>query len=165
MPPDQSLERRREHRPIPLATKRYGHPGLRRRRFRVSCPQQICNVARMPPGSSNPRRNAEIHPVPVKSVTQRILAALHRLRSAWLAQRTAHINSVLLLDSRRLPSRRGVKPPRLSSTSCSLSADWPDACLALIGRCTFWSTRELPMWRPGRPPALQSTLISYANRI
>ena len=39
-------------------------------------------------------RNAEIRPVPVKSVEQQTLAALHRLRSAWLAQRTAHINTL-----------------------------------------------------------------------
>jgi transposase len=37
-------------------------------------------------------RNEEIHPVPVKSVAQQGLAALHRLRSAWVADRTARIN-------------------------------------------------------------------------
>jgi len=39
-------------------------------------------------------RNAEIHPVPAKSVEQQTLASLHRLRSAWLATRTASINAV-----------------------------------------------------------------------
>lgn len=39
-------------------------------------------------------RNEEIRPVPVKSVTQQALAALHRLRSRWLAARTARINTV-----------------------------------------------------------------------
>ena len=39
-------------------------------------------------------RNEEIHPVPVKSVEQQSLAALHRLRSGWLAIRTARINAV-----------------------------------------------------------------------
>src|SRR5262250_3019489 len=34
-------------------------------------------------------RNESIHPVPVKSATHQALAALHRLRSAWLAARTA----------------------------------------------------------------------------
>jgi len=33
-------------------------------------------------------RNEEIHPVPVKSVDQQALTALHRLRSTWLATRT-----------------------------------------------------------------------------
>jgi transposase len=37
-------------------------------------------------------RNEEIYPVPVKSVAQQGLAALHRLRSAWVADRTARIN-------------------------------------------------------------------------
>jgi transposase len=39
-------------------------------------------------------RNAEIHAVPVKSVNQQSLAALHRLRSAWMEGRTARINLV-----------------------------------------------------------------------
>ena len=38
-------------------------------------------------------RNAAIHPVPVKSVTQQALTGLHRLRSTWLATRTARINT------------------------------------------------------------------------
>ena len=39
-------------------------------------------------------RNEAIHPVPVKSVPQQTLTALHRLRSAWLATRTARLNTV-----------------------------------------------------------------------
>lgn len=39
-------------------------------------------------------RNQDIDPVPVKSVPQQALTALHRLRSAWLAARTARINTV-----------------------------------------------------------------------
>src|SRR5204863_6661422 len=39
-------------------------------------------------------RNDEVRPVPVKSETQQALAALHRLRSTWLATRTARINIV-----------------------------------------------------------------------
>src|SRR3989441_9153935 len=39
-------------------------------------------------------RNEDIHPVPVKSVPQQALTALHRLRSTWLATRTARINTV-----------------------------------------------------------------------
>lgn len=39
-------------------------------------------------------RNEDIHPVPLKSVAQQTLAGLHRLRSAWLADRTARINLV-----------------------------------------------------------------------
>jgi transposase len=39
-------------------------------------------------------RNEDVRPVPVKSETQQALAALHRLRSMWLATRTARINTV-----------------------------------------------------------------------
>jgi transposase len=39
-------------------------------------------------------RNEEIRPVPVKSVDQQAIASLHRLRFAYLAARTARINTV-----------------------------------------------------------------------
>lgn len=39
-------------------------------------------------------RNEEIHPVPVKSVAQQTLTSLHRLRAAWVGDRTARINTV-----------------------------------------------------------------------
>jgi len=39
-------------------------------------------------------RNDEIHPVPVKTIEQQAIASLHRLRSAWLAARTARLNTV-----------------------------------------------------------------------
>jgi len=39
-------------------------------------------------------RNDEIRPVPVKTPAQQQLAALHRVRSAWLATRTARINTL-----------------------------------------------------------------------
>lgn len=39
-------------------------------------------------------RNEEIRPVPVKSVEQQAVASLHRLRSTWLATRTARLNTL-----------------------------------------------------------------------
>lgn len=39
-------------------------------------------------------RNEDVRPVPVKSETQQALAGLHRLRSTWLATRTAHLNTI-----------------------------------------------------------------------
>jgi transposase len=39
-------------------------------------------------------RNEEIHPVPVKTVAQQVLTTLHRLRSGWIAERTARINTL-----------------------------------------------------------------------
>ena len=39
-------------------------------------------------------RNEAIQPVPLKSIPQQTIAALHRLRSAWIATRTARLNTV-----------------------------------------------------------------------
>jgi transposase len=39
-------------------------------------------------------RNEELRPVPIKSPDQQAIMALHRMRSAWLATRTARINTV-----------------------------------------------------------------------
>lgn len=39
-------------------------------------------------------RNEGIHPVPLKSLAQQTLTVLHRLRSTWLATRTARLNTV-----------------------------------------------------------------------
>lgn len=39
-------------------------------------------------------RNDEIRAVPVKTVDQQMIAALHRVRSTWLATRTARLNTV-----------------------------------------------------------------------
>ena len=39
-------------------------------------------------------RNEEIHPVPVKSVDQQAITSLHRLRAAWMATRTARMNTL-----------------------------------------------------------------------
>lgn len=39
-------------------------------------------------------RNEDIHPVPVKTVTQQVITCLHRLRSGWIAERTARLNAL-----------------------------------------------------------------------
>jgi transposase len=39
-------------------------------------------------------RNAAIQPVPVKSVSQQSLTALHRFRSGWMKERTARLNAL-----------------------------------------------------------------------
>jgi transposase len=51
-------------------------------------------------------RNEEIRPVPVKTPAQQQLAALHRLRAAWLGTRTARINTL-----RGLLREQGVTIP------------------------------------------------------
>jgi len=43
---------------------------------------------------AQPGRNEAIDPVPVKTIEQQALTSLHRLRSAYVAYRTARINSV-----------------------------------------------------------------------
>jgi transposase len=39
-------------------------------------------------------RNGDLHSVPLKSIDQHVLAGLHRMRSAWMATRTARLNTV-----------------------------------------------------------------------
>lgn len=39
-------------------------------------------------------RNEQIRPVPIKTVTQQVIASLHRLRSGWLADRVRSINTL-----------------------------------------------------------------------
>ena len=39
-------------------------------------------------------RNEQIRPVPIKTVTQQVIATLHRLRSGWLADRVRSINTL-----------------------------------------------------------------------
>ena len=39
-------------------------------------------------------RNEDIHPVPVKTIEHQAIASLHRLRSTWLATRTARLNTI-----------------------------------------------------------------------
>ena len=64
------------------------------------------------------QRNEQIRAVPVKSLDQQALSALHRLRSAWLAARASRINTVrgllrefglvIPLGSRRTHGARSV---------------------------------------------------------
>src|SRR5215471_21456394 len=39
-------------------------------------------------------RNSDLHPVPIKTESQQQLTALHRIRSTWIATRTARMNAV-----------------------------------------------------------------------
>lgn len=39
-------------------------------------------------------RNADIRPVPVKTIPQHVLGAIHRFRSGWIASRTAQVNTL-----------------------------------------------------------------------
>jgi transposase len=76
-------------------------------------------------------RNENIHPVPVKSEAQQALTALHRLRSSWLAARTARLNTV-----RGLLREFGVVIPigarRVRPTVAALLADADTALPAAL---------------------------------
>ena len=85
-------------------------------------------------------RNESIHPVPVKSEAQQALTALHRLRSTWLAARTARLNTV-----RGLLREFGIGIPvgarRVRPTVAALLAD-PDTALPAALRPALLSASE-----------------------
>lgn len=75
-------------------------------------------------------RNDEIHPVPVKSVAQQVLTSLHRLRSAWIAERTARINALRGLLRELgfvIPVGRSNVLPRAASVIEDADSGVPDA--------------------------------------
>lgn len=61
-------------------------------------------------------RNDEIQPVPIKSVEQQGIASLHRVRSTWLATRTARINTIRACSANSASSFRSA--PRTSCRRC-----------------------------------------------
>jgi transposase len=74
-------------------------------------------------------RNEQIVPVPVKTLHQQTLAALHRLRSAWLATRTARLNAIRgLLREVGITIPQGARHviPRLTAALSDPSAPIPD---------------------------------------
>jgi len=71
------------HRPV-LLPAAYVRPYVRRDKTDRADARAILEAS----------RNEEIRPVPVKSVAQQTLTALHRLRSQWLSDRTARLNTV-----------------------------------------------------------------------
>ena len=113
-------------------------------------------------------RNEEIHPVPVKSVSQQAVASLHRVRTTWVRTRTARLNTLrgLLREfgvtipvgarhvvpqvrawskMRRRPSRWPCAPvwPRCvtrSGRSSSGYTDWNASWPRAPSRCRTWRT-------------------------
>ena len=87
-------------------------------------------------------RNEEILSVPIKSVRQHTLAALHRLRSGWLSTRTARINAVrgilrelgLFMSnaisgpSKEIPTTRSTARSSVHSTSRRGDNDRSELC-------------------------------------
>jgi transposase len=98
-------------------------------------------------------RCAGIHPVAIKSEDQQALVALHRVRSQWIASRTARINGL-----RALLRESGVAVPLGSKRfmndlhGCSLRsrAGCRSACLArcsISGARSATSSRGPTTWR------------------
>ena len=90
-------------------------------------------------------RNEELRPVPVKSVEQQTLMALHRLRSGWTATRTARINTVrgLLREiGWTIPQGATKVVPRVRELLEDAEVELPSALRAVLSEaCT--EIREL----------------------
>jgi transposase len=80
-------------------------------------------------------RNEEIRPVPIKSVHQHLLAALHCLRSGWLSTRTARINTVrgILRElGHFIPKGARFVVPAVTELIENPDSDLPDALRAYL---------------------------------
>jgi transposase len=87
-------------------------------------------------------RNDDLRPVPVKSVDQHVLASLHRLRSAWMATRTARLNTLRgLLRELGLTIPLGARQvvPRVGELVSDADSGLPDALRPVF----FEITREI----------------------
>jgi transposase len=80
-------------------------------------------------------RNEEIRPVPIKSVHQHLLAALHCIRSGWLSARTARINTVrgILRElGHFIPKGARFVVPAVTELIENPDSDLPDALRAYL---------------------------------
>lgn len=84
-------------------------------------------------------RNEKVRPVPVKSVAQQTLAALHRLRSAWMSGRTARLNlirGILRELGMAIPVGARHVVPQVRALIADADSQLPDALrLALREAC------------------------------
>jgi transposase len=74
-------------------------------------------------------RNEAIHPVPVKEVSHQGVAAMHRLRSTWLATRTSRINTlrgILREIGFTIPVGAHHVVPRVESLASAPDSELPD---------------------------------------
>jgi transposase len=85
-------------------------------------------------------RNDAIRPVPIKSVEQQTLAALHRFRSGWVAERTGRINAVrgvLRELGVVIPLGAGRVVPTVRALVQDADSELPDGL-----RATLWEACE-----------------------
>ena len=108
-------------------------------------------------------RNEELRPVPVKSVAQQALTALHRLRSTWLATRTARLNTVRgLLREFGIPIALGAR--RVRPTVAALLAD-ADSALPAAVRPALQSALEEIVALEERLRAIEQQLTALASEL
>ena len=91
------------------------------------------------------RRNDDLHPVPVKTVAQQALTAVHRTRSTWLATRTARLNlvrGVLREFGITIPVGARNVLPRLTALLQDPESDLPQ-CVRPVLEGTAAEIREL----------------------
>jgi transposase len=87
-------------------------------------------------------RNESICTVPVKSVEQHVLASLHRLRSAWMATRTARMNGLRgLLRELGIVIPIGARQvvPHVEAALCDADSGVPEGLRPML----FEATREI----------------------
>jgi transposase len=91
-------------------------------------------------------RNEDIRPVPVKTVAQQVLTSLHRLRSGWMSERTARINTLTPRSSqlrRDHPvDRRADRPLRGPDAVLALQAEPP--IVVIMAAAVGCGTRVVP---------------------
>lgn len=108
-------------------------------------------------------RNEGIHPVPVKTVPQQTLTALHRLRSQWLADRIARVNTLrgLLREfGLFIPVGAGHVVPAVWELIENSESDLPDALRAPLAEACL-EIRELE----GRVQACEKHLKALAGQM
>ncbi len=117
----------------------------------------------IPRRCSKRRAVADIRPVPVKTVEQQTLQALHRVRTQWQAARTARINAMRgLLREHGLPDRRrrtnGADADSRDPRGCRRRAAG-SASGTPSGSCSRKSERS----RRGSPRSISSSRRSLAT--
>jgi transposase len=83
-------------------------------------------------------RNDEIRPMPVKTLAQQELTALHRARSAWHATRTARINTL-----RGLLREQGIALPTGASGFVSSALELAGDAESSLAPCLRWIAFEV----------------------
>lgn len=114
-------------------------------------------------------RNEEIRPVPVKSPEQQAIAALHRLRAAWVESRTARLNAIRgLLAEQGLtlpPGPRRVVPQALAWVEDAEVALPEPLRFALAEACAEVRELEQRLARLERQLEAAATLSPLAQKL